>query len=75
MSLVEDIFDFLETAPDSFRVHEEHMNEGREVEGPEDEVSLPCDCVETRRNGICKGEIKEPIARLKNEGTIVTSVL
>lgn len=63
--LFEDLFDLLKTPPNSFRVHKEHMDECREVEGTEDEVGFPCDCVETRGDGICKGEVKEPIARLK----------
>ncbi len=64
MSLLEDLFNFLKTAPNSLRVHKEHMNERRKVKGTEDEVRLPCNSVEARWDGIGKGEVEEPIACL-----------
>lgn len=64
VSLLEEIFDFFEGKTDGFGVHEEHMDEGGEVEGTEDEVGLPGDVSETRGDSPGKGEVEEPVGRL-----------
>ncbi len=54
MTLLEDVFDFFQGSADGLREHEEHMEEGREVECAEDEVGLPGN--RTEPGGNCEGK-------------------
>jgi hypothetical protein len=61
MPLLEDFFDFFKGSSNGFGEHEEDVDEGGKVEGTEDEVSLPGNGVETRRDSVCEREVEEPV--------------
>jgi hypothetical protein len=68
MALLEDLFYFLERAPNRLGEHEEYMEERRKVEGSKYKVSLPCNAIEARRYGKCQRSVERPIGCLNLEG-------
>ena len=61
VALLEDVLNFFQRSADSLREHEEHMEEGREVECAEDKVGLPGDRAEPRGNCEGKGGVECPV--------------
>jgi len=67
MSLLEDLFYFLQGPTDGFGEHEEDLYERCKVEGTKDEVRFPCDAVEPWWDGECECGVECPVGCLMIE--------
>lgn len=61
MALFEDLFDLFKRAANSFRIHEEDVDERSKVEGSKDEVCFPGDGIQAWRDTKSQCSIKNPV--------------